>query len=406
MAAVWLTLVAPRPTPNFHPSNPGDPNYHFGGLDALVREATAHGQHILLTILDAPTWAIVRTQGPAGFNGSPRSSAVGAFARALARRYSGRFPDPVHPRTKLPRIDYFQAWNEPNLPALIAPQWTRARHGWISASPAIYRNILNAVYANVKAVRPHAYVFAAGLAPYGDAPGRPYNRMHPITFLRDLLCLRGSRLQPTHCPHPAHFDALDVHPYSLTPTSNARNPEDVSMANIARLRRVLRAAQRTGRALPTGRKPIWVTEMGWSSRPPDPGGISLSRQASYVSLGFYELWRQGVDHIFWDLISDFPYRSLAGAGLYYQNGRAKPAAAAFRFPFVALRSPHGMVTLWGKAPRGGTVSIQRRRGHTWRRALLLGTTSGGVFHARPRLGSRLVLRAVAGRVTSLPWATG
>jgi hypothetical protein len=404
---VWLTIVSPHPTRGFHPTDPSDANYRFGALDTVLREAIAHGQHVLLTILDAPSWASTYTRGPAGFNGSPKPSAVGAFARALAKRYSGNFPDPAHPGTRLPHISFFQAWNEPNLPALIAPQWTRGRGGgWVATSPQLYRNILNAVYANVKAVQPHAYVLAAGLAPYGDAPGSPYNRMHPITFLQDLLCLSGPRLRPVSCPHPAHFDALDIHPYSLTPTTHAYNAADVSVPDMGRLRRVLRAAQRAHRMLPAGQKPIWATEIGWTSKPPDPSGIPLSRQAAYMALSFYELWRQGIGHIFWDLISDFPYKSLAGAGVYYQDGRAKPAATAFMFPFVAVRAGRRTVTLWGRAPHPGRVLIQRRRGSAWITVTTVRSLPGGIFYARSSLPAHVTIRAVIGSFKSLSWTVG
>jgi hypothetical protein len=41
--------------------------------------------------------------------------------------------------------------------------------------------------------------------------------MPPVTFLRELLCLHGDRLRRESCPQPAHFDALDIHPYTLRP---------------------------------------------------------------------------------------------------------------------------------------------------------------------------------------------
>lgn len=404
LTVVWLALVSPQPASGFRPTDPSDPNYHFAPLDATVREAAAHHERLLLTILDAPSWALDYTSGPTGWNASPKAADVGAFARALALRYSGRYPDPVHPGHKLPRVSWFQAWNEPNLPTMIAPQWRKGRGGkWIPASPSIYRNVLNAVYRNVKAVEPADQVIAAGLAPYGDAPGRPLNRMHPLTFLADLLCLRGPHLRRIQCRNPAHFDVLDVHPYSLTPISTAYNANDISVMDIGRLAPIMRAARRAHTVLPSRPKPIWVTEIGWTSKPPDPHGVPLAVQARYVSLSFFELWSQGVSHVFWDLIRDFPYKSLTGAGVYYQGGVAKPSTRAFRFPFVALPNPLRTVTLWGRAPRRGQVTIQVLRGRRWVRLLRLRTTRGGVFYTIRGLGSRLTLRAVSHGVVSFPY---
>src|SRR5207302_10899244 len=103
------------------------------------------------------------------------------------------------------------------------------------------------------------------LAPYGDPPG--VDRMRPVAFLRELLCLHGARLRTERCPHPAHFDAIDMHPYAVTPTTHAINADDVSSVDLGRLSRVLRAAIRTRRALPRRQKPIWETELAWPSSP-------------------------------------------------------------------------------------------------------------------------------------------
>ena len=244
------------------------------------------------------------------------------------------FPIRFDPKRALPHVAYFQAWNEPNLPATLAPQWKRTRSGYVPASPAIYRGLLNAFYAGVKSVQPHASVLTAGLAPYGDTPGAA--RMHPVTFLEALLSRR------------ANFDALDIHPYGLTPTHHAFSPDDVSTPDLGRLRRVLRAHS-------AGSKPIWVTEIDWDSKP-DPAAVSLAQQARYLAQAFYELWRQGVSHVLWYQPHDLggtPRGGIPYGGLFTIDGQAKPASSAFRFPFVALRGTDGSTTLWGRAPIRG-----------------------------------------------------
>ena len=91
--------------------------------------------------------------------------------QAAARRYSGTFPDPHRPGAALPRVRYWQPWNEPNLPTFISPQWTGRRLRARPASPAWYRRMLNGAYARVKAVHADNHVVAAGTAPYGDPAG-------------------------------------------------------------------------------------------------------------------------------------------------------------------------------------------------------------------------------------------
>ncbi len=402
--------IAPRVLrPGFKPADPSDPRYGFAVLDAYVEDAVAHRQQVILMTLDAPRWSEENPppHAPPG-TWRPDPAALGAFARALAIRYSGHFPDPLHQGATLPRVAYFQAWNEPNLPVALSPQWTRGRNGqFLPASPAFYRNMLNAFYNNVKAIQPHAYVLAAGTAPYGDPAGR--GRMAPVIFLREMLCLHGSGLRPERCLTPAHFDAIDHHPYALSPTIHANfNADDVSVTDLGRLKRVLAKAEHTHRALPAGPKAIWVTEIGWDSDPPDHSPVSLALQARYVALAFYELWRQGVGHVFWLLVSDPKPGSgtVPALGVYFFNARAKPSAAAYRFPFVALPDNRGVVTLWGLAPKNGVVSIQVLRHRRWRAVAQLRTTRHAVFYARRALGRHLLLRAVVGRTDSPPWATG
>lgn len=405
LTAEWSQIAPSRYPRGFHAANPADPHYNFSTLDAAVSTAVADGQTVLLMVFHAPRWAEApdrpRYVAPGAWD--PRPRALAAFAHALASRYSGRFPDPQDPIRMLPRVGQFQAWNEPNLPLYLMPQWVRGRHGSILASSAtIYRSLLNAFYGAVKQVQPRAFVLAAGTAPYGDPPG--VDRMKPLVFLRGLFCLT-SALRAQACPDPPHFDALDHHPYSRTPSVHAY-PDNVSVPDLGRILRLLRAAQRVGHVLPAGHKQLWITEIGFSSRPPD--AATFSRQARYLALAFYEFWRQGVAHVFWFQLRDptGPTNVFSDGGLYLRSGVAKPSATAFRFPFVALPAPHGRLILWGRSPVPGQVVIEARVRDGWRRILALATTRGGVFYVRRVLSSHLRLRAQAGVSSSLAWSPG
>ena len=403
LRANWNLIAPSRRHHGFRASDPRTPAYDWTTLDASLRSAAAAHQHVLLQLVAPPTWALGGHAPRSAFPGTwkPRSSAVGAFADALAFRYSGRFGDPLHPGHPLPTVSSFQIWNEPNLSRYLAPQWTHARRGrWVAASPAIYRSMLNAAFANIKAVQRHATVLAAGTAPYGDSPGGP--RMTPVAFWRELLCLHGHALTPERCPHPAHLDGLDHHPYGRSPTQPAAGPEDMSVPDMGRLKRILHAARRRRRVLPTGPKSVWVTEIDWDAKPPDPAAlISPSTQARYLALAFYELWRQGVGHVFWFLMRDINAGVFTGSGLYRVGGAAKPAVAAFRFPFVAVRASRSHLVLWGRAPHAGTVTISERVHRRWRSVHRLSTSRGGVFLARLTRSRPALLRARQGRTTSV-----
>src|SRR3954471_5414975 len=99
-----------------HPPAPADPAYDFSAADASIRAAKRWGLSVLVSFTGAPSWAH-GPNPPADVDPAtwrPDPAAVGAYGAALARRYDGRFSDASG--HLLPRVRYFQLWNEPNLP--------------------------------------------------------------------------------------------------------------------------------------------------------------------------------------------------------------------------------------------------------------------------------------------------
>lgn len=403
IGVVW-SAVAPYTRPRgFRADDPSSRAYNWSQLDQAVRAAVAHGQTPLLNVHQAPNWA--EGPSPPSWAGTgawePSPSALGEFARALALRYSGRYPDPLARGRALPRVRYLQAWNEPNLLNYLAPQWVQDAHGHIAAwSPGRYRAMLNAFYGAVKRVAPGDVVFAAGTAPFGDAPGR--DRMAPKTFLEGLFCLDGA-LRRTGCPGGvAHLDGLDHHVYS-PPWEGALLPNDIGIPDLGRIWSVLNAARRQRTVAPNGPKQLWITEVGTG------GGTSPAVEAQYLALDLYAFWSQHVSNVFWFSIQD--PGAAAGAffaygGLYDGAGAPKPAAAAYRFPFVAVSAGANRVALWGKAPHGGVVIVQRLAGGRWRFAARLRAGSGGVFFGHVAARGRPQYRALLGGAVSPPWTVG
>jgi hypothetical protein len=233
----------------------------------------------------------------------------------------------------------------------------------------------------------------------------------PARFVRDLLCLRVSkkRLRATvSCPGPARFDVLAHHPYSVgAPTRAALNADDVSIPDIGKLTRLLRAAERTGGALPRKRHRIWATEVSYDSSPPDPQGVPAALHARYLEQAFYLLWRQGVDTITWFQIHDqLPLPSYAAtlqSGVYLADGRPKLAQQAFRFPLVADRTGRRALRVWGRAPLTGSVRIERRAGSGWVLVRTVAAKRHGTFQIRVATSRKLTLRARIAGETSLTW---
>lgn len=401
----WAAISPQPPPAGTSPSDPANPEYNWGTLDTAVRGATARGLTVAFTVAGGgggPPWADGPHRPASAQPGTwrPNAGALESFARALARRYSGGF-DPGG--GVLPRVRYYQGWSEPNLPNHLTPQWVRVRGHWVAESAIIYRGLLNAFYAGVKSVNRSNLVITGGTAPFGDPPGGP--RVPPAAFVRQMLCLNG-RLAPQRCPNPAHFDILAHHPYSVGgPFQHAFNPDDASLPDIGKLTRPLAVARRTGRALPRGRKQVWVTEFSWDSKPPDPHAVPMGTWERWMQEAFYELWSEGVDAIAWYLLVDQPcVPSCADSyqsGVYYVNGSPKPGLSAFRFPFVVRPRSHRKTLVWGISPEAGTVLVQRLSTHGWRTVARFRVGAHGVFTRTLRVGGHPSMRAVVGGETSL-----
>jgi hypothetical protein len=151
-----------------------------------------------------------------------------------------------------------------------------------------------------------------------------------------------------------------------------------------------------------------VTEISWDSSPPDPQGVPINQQARWLEQALYVLWRQNVDTVLWLQIVDSPpdpsYSTTYQAGLYYLNGGAKPAAQAFRFPFVTRRLDRARVQAWGRAPQTGQLQIQVLRGRQWVSLRRLQVTQRQVFAPTLAVRGAATLRAVVGAETSLIWS--
>jgi hypothetical protein len=400
----WNGVAPYRKPPGFVASDPEDPNYSWGPIDSAVRDASARGLKVLLAITRAPDWAEgpgrpSQADAPAG-SWKPDPTALGEFTRAIASRYSGR-------SGTLPAVRYWQLWAEPNLGINLSPQF----EGNIPVGFQYYRPMLDAFYANLKAVSPQNVVITGGTAPYGGltpARGLTFQRMQPLTFWRGLLCepvakkkkkkrkKRGRRAAAAAIPGctPPRFDVVAHHPINVgAPTRPAINPDDVSTPDIKKLRRVIRAG--------VGNKPIWATEIWWNSHPPGRG-VSLKTQARYLSQSFYILWKQGVQAAFWFELRDLIPNGrdpIPTCGLLFNDGRPKPAFQAFRFPFAAERLGKTRVRVWGMAPGAGKVKILSRG----RRIRTLKASGNRVFVGIIRLPRAGKLRAVQGNERSLTW---
>ncbi len=180
----------------------------------------------------------------------------------------------------------------------------------------------------------------------------------------------------------AKLDAYAHNPYPTrpsieSPVGGACSTCDViSMANLGRLLKEVRRD--------LGRKPVWLTEYGYQTNPPDRTlGVSPLLQAVYVgeaALRAYEA--PGVTTLIQFLIRDEPDLARFQSGLFTVRGVAKPAYHAFRFPLAQVTRRGSRTVLWGQIRPGKGLRpfrLQLRSGGGWRWAAATQRTNRSGF---------------------------
>jgi hypothetical protein len=300
-------------------TDPDDPAYNWGAYDEVVTLAARSRIRVLFSIVGTPGWA----NGGKRWNRGPRgASDLRAFAYAAATRYSGLHA-PDGSDQPLPAVRLWLAWNEPNNPVFLWPQYRRVGRGrYVIQSGRTYARICNAVVRGVKATLLRGEKVGCGVtAPRGNnrARGRRPS-VSPLAFLRAMK-KGGAR----------GFDAYAHHPYYSGPSERPSQPPSsktaVTLGNIGDLVRELTRLY--------GRKRVWITEYGYQTKPPDPFyGVSWRAQARYLAQAFAIARRApSIDMMLWFLLRD--ERRARGrdgwqSGLVTVNGRRKPAFRTFQ----------------------------------------------------------------------------
>ena len=140
----WSSVARRRPAA---PADPADPAYNWTAVDNVATAARTNRIAVVAAIFGTPRWA-----GP-GKNRIPRRiTDLRLFAYAAAKRYSGTYrvrdsDDETEPARTIPAIKRWLAWNEPNNPVFLKPQWKMVSRQWRSQAAYDYAKICGAVYA-------------------------------------------------------------------------------------------------------------------------------------------------------------------------------------------------------------------------------------------------------------------
>ena len=312
-----LAVAKSRPVA---PTNPADPAYTWASYDRAVQYANAYGMKVVLSIWGTPDWAN-GTRGPRVAPANPID--LQNFAYAAAKRYSGTYVGLDN--RLLPPVRHWLAWNEPNNPAFLLPQFVKQNGAWVMQSAADYAKICNAVYLGVHLTAYAGEKVACGVtSPRGNNDaGSSRASVSPAAFLRAVAKTGTVR-----------FDAWAHHPYygksSEQPDKEPPRPSNggattaVTLGNLSTLTTEL--------ARLYGPKRLWITEYGYQTEPPDREfGVSWATQAKYLKTA-YTIARANpsVDLFIWFLVRDEAKLEGWQSGVIDASGKKKPSYATFR----------------------------------------------------------------------------
>ena len=295
-----------------------DPSYDWAIYDRVVHYAHAHGIKIVFSIWGTPKWA----NGGRALNRVPANMQdLQRFANAAAKRYNGRTIGDDG-RT-LPRVHYWLAWNEPNNPNFIFPQYRKVGSGYVIESARQYAKICNAVYAGVKSAVSTNKVACGVTGPRGNNnPRGSRSSVSPLAFLRALRAA-GMRRFDAYAHHPYYGKPSET-PAKPPPSQRGRPTTAVTLGNLNTLVAELTRLY--------GKKRVWITEYGYQTSPPDRQfGVSYAKQAAYLKQA-HAIARANprVDMMLWFLLRDEPIIEGWQSGLITARGAKKPAYIAFK----------------------------------------------------------------------------
>ncbi|HEY2715525.1 MAG TPA: hypothetical protein VGI73_04815 [Solirubrobacterales bacterium] len=294
--------------------------YQWGGFDAQLESAAKAGIRVLPFFAGAPTWAVpLKTLPDSGGSKAPAHLPVSGVARsgwvafisAAIARYglNGSFWS-EHPTVPKLQLRSWQIWNEPNFKYFVA-----------KPNPTEYGQLVKISSNALKSADPGAKTILAGLF------ARPKGSRNPRTGKHHSLNWYASDfIEQMYMHNPglkAAVGGVSLHPYTysyreLTP-------------DIEELRHVMARVHDAS-------KPLYITELGWSSEAPsqaDQFAKGPAGQASQLTHALALLrsnqakWRlQGV---YWFSVDDLSgaCNFCGGSGLFAKGFKPKQSWSAF-----------------------------------------------------------------------------
>lgn len=282
-------------------------------LDKVAAAVSSAGLKLLLSVVRAPAWALGdRSHGPPGDPLDFRD-----FMRALAERYRGH-------------VHAYELWNEANL----AREWG---YGRIDAGEFV--ELMLAGNQGVKAADPDAITVGGALTPAGDVdiPDQKVQAVDDVRFLEQIYAYRDGIARDA-------FDAWGVHPggFNNAPTqaigsdrgSGWNGHGSFYFQRYTQHRAVMEANG-------DGDKPIWLTEMGWSTANADPaygfGADNSEEDQADFLVDAFRLIRESAPYVSHAFVWNLNFQSVVGPqdekfpfGVLQPDGSPRPAFTALK----------------------------------------------------------------------------
>ena len=244
------------------------PHSAWDKYDHIVDLADKYDLKIMARLSNPPAWTRALTDTVGAFAPPDDYSDYGDFVETLVSRYRGRIPA-------------YQLWNEPN----IYPEW-----GEYPIRAEEYVELLRVGYTRAKRADPEAIIVMGALAATIelDRERRYAPNGWPVSpgGLSDVLFLQ----QMYDAGAAPYFDVLAMQGYGLWsgPTDRRMQPRILNFSRPLYIRDVM---VRNGDA----HKPIWLSELGWNSVPPQSGlppvygQVTLAQQGRYAALAYQRM---------------------------------------------------------------------------------------------------------------------
>lgn len=352
-------------------ANQEHPCYTWGVFDQVVSLASERGIQVLASISRAPRW--LHGTSNAAYVGTTSSQWARtvlhyeAVMQATASRY--------RTGSDIGRVARWTVWNEPNSPTYFAPQHTYALK---RAVPRRYAQMVARTAVAVRKVDPYAQVAAGPTGPTGGSAG-----IRPITFVQQVQAALPYFLPGTGSYERRFMHAWAHNPYpgvSTAPSRGTISSPSVGMANIRDLFRQL------DRAPVTRGLPVWATEFGYQTNPPDRIlGISAQLQGRFMAESYD--WLDSTRRVpvqIWYGFRDPDQPSDWQSGTWYNNGRAKVSRLWQMRPVSvpADTARRGQsVRVWARSmvnPRATRIAMSTD-GRTWRLLPIIGRRADGTM---------------------------